>query len=668
MTRSKFNYELAFERNLGWFTEPEQMALRGKCIAIAGMGGVGGSHLLTLARLGIGAFRIADFDRFDLANFNRQVGATIDTIGRPKIDVLEEMARVINPSVAITRFPEGICSDNLDAFLDGVDLFVDGLDFFAIDIRRRTFARCAELGIPAITAAPIGMGTCVLVFGPKSMSFERYFRLEGCDPPEQYLRFLLGLAPRGLHRRYLVDADRVDLRARRGPSTVAACQLCAGVTAVMAVKILLRRGGVPEAPLHQQYDAYRGRLAVTRLRFGNAGPVQRLKLALGRRMFTQLAERPPSTQVSHLVETPLEEILNAARWAPSGDNRQPWRFELLSADMVAIHLEPPLGDDVYEYRNGEPLLLAGGMLLECLRIAATAQGMNMEWQHEGSDWPHLIVVRFAPAADVRIDPLYSYLGQRSVDRQRYRTRPLLDYERRALEDAIGDELILEWYTRLGQRRQFARLSAQATDIRLRAPETFPTHKRIVDWERKLSPTGIPAGALGLNRPTLWLMRWAMRNWSRTRLLNRLGSTTMAALQMDYAPILASAACFTVRLARPTSAEDHAASLLQAGQRLQRFWLTATRVGLALQPLMATLIFADYGEMKRKFTDDTAVERKAAALAESFRQLLGTGPRDFVFMGRIGEPRSRLPDCRSVRRPLDELISGTAESAPGSMKD
>ena len=411
MTRSKFNYELAFERNLGWFTEPEQMALRWKCIAIAGMGGVGGSHLLTLARLGIGAFRIADFDRFDLANFNRQVGATIDTIGRPKIDVLEEMAEAHQPVPwQSLNSPTGICSDNLDAFLDGVDLFVDGLDFFAIDIRRRTFARCAELGIPAITAAPIGMGSCVLVFGPKSMSFERYFRLEGCDPPEQYLRFLLGLAPRGLHRRYLVDADRVDLRARRGPSTVAACQLCAGVTAVMAVKILLRRGGVPEAPLHQQYDAYRGRLAVTRLRFGNAGPMQRLKLALGRRMFTQLAERPPSTQVSHLVKTPLEEILNAARWAPSGDNRQPWRFELLSAEMVAIHLEPPLGDDVYEYRNGEPLLLAGGMLLECLRIAATAQGMNMEWRHEGSDWPHLIVVRFAPAADVGIDPLYLLPG------------------------------------------------------------------------------------------------------------------------------------------------------------------------------------------------------------------------------------------------------------------
>jgi sulfur-carrier protein adenylyltransferase/sulfurtransferase len=67
---SEFSYDAAFERNLGWFTEAEQLTLRGKCVAIAGLGGVGGVHLITLARLGIGAFHIADFDRFSLANFN----------------------------------------------------------------------------------------------------------------------------------------------------------------------------------------------------------------------------------------------------------------------------------------------------------------------------------------------------------------------------------------------------------------------------------------------------------------------------------------------------------------------------------------------------------------------------------------------------------------------
>src|SRR5512134_4146138 len=83
-----FNYDEAFSRNIGWVTEAEQAALRSKRVAIAGLGGVGGVHLLTLARLGIGAFTLAEFDSFDLANFNRQAGAMVSTAGRPKLDVL----------------------------------------------------------------------------------------------------------------------------------------------------------------------------------------------------------------------------------------------------------------------------------------------------------------------------------------------------------------------------------------------------------------------------------------------------------------------------------------------------------------------------------------------------------------------------------------------------
>src|SRR5665213_220413 len=171
-TSARFGYDLAFARNLGWFTEAEQLALRGKRVAIAGMGGVGGVHLITLARLGIGAFHIADFDHFSLANFNRQIGANVGTIDRPKVEVLEEMALAINPELRITRFDQGINAENIEAFLSDVDLFVDGFDFFVLDIRRKVFARCHELGIPAITAGPIGMGASLLAFLPKGMSFE----------------------------------------------------------------------------------------------------------------------------------------------------------------------------------------------------------------------------------------------------------------------------------------------------------------------------------------------------------------------------------------------------------------------------------------------------------------------------------------------------------------
>ncbi len=278
-----FDYEAAFSRNIGWLAAAEQMRLRGKRVAIAGMGGVGGGHLLTLARLGIGAFTIADYDTFDIVNFNRQAGALMSSIGRPKVDVLAEMVREINPTLDIRTFPGGVSSDNLDAFLDGVDLYVDALDFFAFDARRATFAACRRLGIPAITAAPLGMGTAMLVFLPGGMSFEEYFRLEGCDEEEMALRFLLGLSPAMLQRGYLVDPSRVDLAQQRGPSTVAACQLCAGVTAAEALKILLQRGKVRSAPHGAHFDAYLNRYVHTWRPGGNANPLQRIALWIARR-------------------------------------------------------------------------------------------------------------------------------------------------------------------------------------------------------------------------------------------------------------------------------------------------------------------------------------------------------------------------------------------------
>lgn len=288
-----FDYEAAFSRNLGWVTQTEQWALRGKRIAIAGMGGVGGGHLLTLARLGIGSFSIADFDRFDLPNFNRQVGAFVSSLGRPKVEVLGEMAADINPECKLQVFPGGVSRANIEEFLSGVDLYVDSLDFFAFDIRRTVFAACHRLGIPAVTAAPLGLGAAVLTFLPGEMSFEEYFQLEGCDEEEMAVRFLIGLSPTMLQFGYLADPSRVNLGERRGPSTVAACQLCSGVVAAEAMKILLGRGGVRCAPRGYQFDAYRNRLAKTWRPGGNRNPLQRLLIWIARRQLMKMkrAER-----------------------------------------------------------------------------------------------------------------------------------------------------------------------------------------------------------------------------------------------------------------------------------------------------------------------------------------------------------------------------------------
>lgn len=280
---TEFDYGQAFSRNIGWLTENEQARLKQKRIAIAGMGGVGGFHLVTLARLGIGQFHIADLDTFELANFNRQAGATMSNLGQPKVSVLADMARDINPDAEITLFAEGVNEHNLDAFFRGVDLYVDGLDFFAFDAREQVFAYCHARGIPAITVAPLGMSAALLNFLPGEMSFAEYFQFHGRTELEKAIRFLVGLAPGLLHRSYLADRSRVNLAERRGPSTVMACQLCAGIAASEALKMLLRRGPVSAAPHGVQFDAYRNKLARTWRPGGNRHPLNRLAIALAKR-------------------------------------------------------------------------------------------------------------------------------------------------------------------------------------------------------------------------------------------------------------------------------------------------------------------------------------------------------------------------------------------------
>lgn len=276
---SPFDYDEAFSRNIGWVTPSEQKALRNARVAVAGMGGVGGVHLLTLSRLGIGHFRIADLDRFALVNFNRQAGASVSSLNLEKVDVMAKMALDINPELQIDVFREGVQPENLDRFLEGVDVYVDGLDYFVFETRRQVYDACQARGIPVVLAVPLGMGASLLHFLPEGPGFEPYFRL-GDGPKESWpVRFLAGVAPALLHRHYLAYPDIVDFAAQRVPSTGAACQICSGMATSSVLKIILGRGPLQAAPRSLQFDAYTGRFSRVWRPGGNRNPLQKLAIA-----------------------------------------------------------------------------------------------------------------------------------------------------------------------------------------------------------------------------------------------------------------------------------------------------------------------------------------------------------------------------------------------------
>ena len=651
-----FDYHTAFSRNIGWVTAAEQALLRTRTIAIAGMGGVGGSHLLTLTRLGIGSFHLADLDTFELANFNRQAGASLKTLDAQKVETLANMALDINPELDIQLFPAGLDASNTAEFLKGADLYVDGLDFFAVEARRRVFASCAQMEIPAITAAPLGMGAALLNFLPGRMTFEEYFQLEGHPENEQLLRFFVGLAPAGLQQGYLVEPASIDLAGHKGPSTSMGCELCAGVAASQALKILLGRGKVLAAPHGLQFDAFSNRMAHTWRPGGNRHPLQRLALKIGRR---KILNRPAAPQKAPEPSVDpgsvTEKILDHARWAPSGDNTQPWRFEILGEDRFLIHGADTRDWCVYDL-DGRASQIAIGALLENIDIAASGEGMDAVF-HLREDTPEtapVIEVVLAGKngnASIEADPLLPYITLRVTQRRPFASRPLRKADQESLDTAVGPGYHVVWIERKEAKRKMARLQFRNARIRHTIPEAYEVHRRIIQWDSRFSRDRIPDQAIGLDPLNIKSMRWAMQSWKRIAFLNRyFAGTLMPRVLLDLIPALKCAAHFVIVADKePSSQQD----FIAGGRAMQRFWLTATRLGLQLQPEMTPLIFSRYVKEGRHFSKDAHANRAATRLRDDLESLLGRENLNAaIFMGRVGY--GTYPYSRSVRLPLSEL--------------
>ncbi len=96
---------------------------------VCGVGAVGGYALEGLVRAGIGRIRVVDADVFNDSNLNRQILATVDTIGRKKAEVAAERARSINPNIDIETMCEFVSADSADRILSGdPDLVIDAID------------------------------------------------------------------------------------------------------------------------------------------------------------------------------------------------------------------------------------------------------------------------------------------------------------------------------------------------------------------------------------------------------------------------------------------------------------------------------------------------------------------------------------------------------------
>ena len=135
---------------------PESLEkLQGSRVAVFGLGGVGGSAAEALARCGVGAMALIDKDVYSISNLNRQIFATSETVGMPKVEAAAERLRLINPGIELELHCLSYTSETeprldftkFDYILDCIDMVTGKLAIIE---------RAYRLGVPVISAMGAG--------------------------------------------------------------------------------------------------------------------------------------------------------------------------------------------------------------------------------------------------------------------------------------------------------------------------------------------------------------------------------------------------------------------------------------------------------------------------------------------------------------------------------
>ncbi len=597
ITSKEMYMDIAFKRNIGLLTREEQDLLADIKIGIPGMGGVGGSHLITLVRSGIGNFHISDFDTFEAANINRQFGATIPQFGASKLETMKNQALSINPFLNIKEFPDGITPKNMDDFIDGLDVIVDSLDYFEFETRRLLFNRAQEKGVYVVTAGPMGFSSAMLVFSPhEGMSFDEFFHItDSMDSTDKYIAFGIGLAPRPTHFKY-VDFTKVDIDGQQGPSSYIACQLCAGMAATEVLRIVLKKGAVNPVPFYSQFDPYTRQYRSGKLFMGNRNPVQTLKVKIAKKLIERKRKqyrtiRPEAPDVkadtSDVPKELFHYLIKAGIQAPSGDNAQPWKFSF-DSDSIKIFLDDKADLSFFNV-NQSASLISIGAAVENIKIAAKAHHLNTDITYRPEkDMPGCIVSIKLSYTNENSSILADHIWTRQTNRRLFDKKTIPPAICSILKESIEEfpGIKLHFITDDPGKKQLGDMIYDIDKIR---SEFRPLHEhlnkmiRYSPAEAKKKRDGLPLKNLEAGIAGETILK-ATKPWAVMNLANKAGLGKLIA-HVSRQGILNSGGAALI-----TVPDLDTESFIKGGQALEKIWLTLTRKGIFLQPMTAVTLF------------------------------------------------------------------------------
>ncbi|MFF2084786.1 Rv1355c family protein [Nocardia sp. NPDC058176] len=585
---------IRLDRNRNKLTTGEQRRLRGATIGVLGQSA--GHEIAYIAALeGIcGKLRLADFDTVELSNLNRIPGGLFD-IGLNKCVVTARRIAELDPYLPVEVFESGVDAESIDQFLQGLSVLVEVCDSLDVKIVAREAARRHRI--------PVLMET-----NDRGLLDVERFDLEPDRAPfHGLLGETTGAELRGLatkdkapHVMRILEAPQLSARlaaslAEIDESVTTWPQLGSDVgLGAATIAAAVRRIG-----LDQPLPSGRIRVDLDRVLDGLVEPV-RIESVAG-----------PSPLREAESATAIDRILHSIARAPSGGNAQPWAVQV-DGEVVHIAVDPDRSSAMDIGLRGSAVAL--GAALHNARVAAAAAGLlgPHEIVVDGTS-PVAVTLRLGTGADPELAADYSHMLERESNRHLGTGAPLAPDVLDTLAHAAAAEgARLYSVTDAAGIAEAAELLGESDRVRYLTPRL---HTEMFGELREPDAdlrTGLDVRSLELAADEQAKMHIGVRADVMAYLRDWSGGRALGEYTRDR--VLSSSAVIAVGC----PAETGLAGYVKGGSAVERVWIAAQKLGLAVQPVSPVFLYArdadDLHNVSAAFTDTLAsVHKRFSAL-------------------------------------------------------
>ncbi|MCC8426836.1 Rv1355c family protein [Mucilaginibacter sp. UR6-11] len=656
--------EVRTNRNQYKITRAERDILGTKRIGIIGLS-VGQSIALTLAmERGFGELRLADFDELELSNLNR-IRAGVHSLGLPKVVVTAREIAEIDPYLKITCFFEGLTEENMDDFFlknGKLDILVDECDGLDIKINSRVKARA--LMIPVVMDTSDRGMLDVERFDLEPDRPILHGAVEGVDTStikeltnEEKIPIILQmLGIENVSLRIKASMIEVEQTINTWPQLASSVVLGGAIGADVCRRILLDQfhdSGRYYIDLDEIVSDKTPDVFASEVPSNPFSPMQRNEMSSLARQYK------PNKEAGRLVldNATITELVNAACAAPSTGNDQPWKW-LYRSDNGILFL---YHDEYRSFSFGDfqktASFISFGAAFENLSIHALAKGMQTSYDFLPDTKNERLVAAIcfseAQIPDSKLITLDKAIYKRHTNRN---PAPKMQLATNVFEQlgSIAETIPgakFQVFTDEETLKQLGDIIGACDRTRLLNPaghnDFISREMRWTSEDAERTRDGIDTKTLGFTNSQLAALN-IIRNEKVIRTINKLeGGLGFDGLARRIVKT-ASAICMI------TLPEYSLANFFEGGRAMERFWLEATNLNLAVHPVISPFyLFSRILHGNGEGLNTRAIN-ELTALRKQFDTITGLGDnRAEVFLTKIAVAAE--PVLKSHRLPLDKVL-------------